>query len=485
MRKSVQTKNSENRGVVLPIAALCLTMLLGFAGMAIDLGYLCKSRAEAQNCADAAALAAAAELYPNPLPQTALKLPLGLQLPIYQPYRPRFQLDPAIAASKRIGQANACGNNQTIEVLDSDVSFFIYDRGILVGPPPTLPLVDGLLQILHLQTKSHTFVNSCRVTVRKDALANSPLNLMFAPFLGCSTQTFQCSASAAVHRGYAIGAGDKLLPFAMDITIWNALRFTNSELNAVTLQPLGIDLDSITLSGLLGSNGILNLLNNNLPLAVLGSPVNILDGYTYARGMPTVTAGPDGLLEVVLLADQLHITNKLGILGALLQTVQRVPSLMISLETGSSGDSSPNAQRMNSVIRNGLSENDIRNLSGNLNATELWMPFHAKGYFEIPTACEADLKAIIGQPRIMPLYATLPGTVNKLTDVLGMSHSFKLVGWAGVVVTEVNLSGPVRYINVQPAIYARHSVLPAGSTHSAVTDSCMSDGVYTTPRLIR
>jgi len=475
-------KGTCRRGVILPLAALCLTIVLMIAAFSIDLGFLCLARAEAQNAADAAALAAAGELYPSPFPQTALQLPLSL--PIYQPVRPTPNINPAMTQAKSASIQNRCGDKNSLALMDSDISFAIYDNGVSVGPPETLPVVDGLLALLNLRTGDQTFVNSCQVTVRRDVLANQPMKLFFGPMLGHSTQSFQCSAQAAIQRGYGLRAGDRLLPFAMDITIWNALRFTNGELNAVTLKPLGVDLDSVTLSGLLGSSGLLSILNSALPVALMGSPINILDGWTYERGMSTVAPGPDGIMEVVLLADQLHTSVIKNLLGILLPSIQRIPGLVISLETGGSISSAPNASRLNTVIRNGLSEADLRNLTGS-SSGELWLPFTARGYFEIPDDCEADLKSIIGRPCILPLYATLPGTVNKVTDILGMSHSFQLVGWGGVVVTEVNLHGAVRYINLQPAIYARHTVLPSGESHGGSASSCMSDGVYTTPRLVK
>jgi len=212
--------------------------------------------------------------------------------------------------------------------------------------------------------------------------------------------------------------------------------------------------------------------------------VNILDGYTYRRGMSTVATGPDGINEVVLLADQLTVVSKLGILGNLLGTVTRIPSLFVTLETGIGNDSAPNASRLNLVIREGLSPADIARLSGRSDG-QLWLPFSTRCYFEIPDACEAELKAMIGRPCILPLYATLPGTVNKVTDVLGMAHSIQIVGWGGVVITEVNLQGPIRYINVQPAIYARNGMLPAQGANASHSASTLSDGVYCTARLIR
>lgn len=481
------SKTPNRTGVILPLAAVCLTIVLGFAALCVDLGVLFKARAEAQNCADAAAMAAAGELYPSMEPQTAIKL--SLLSPIYQPVRPYPKVGPAIEAAKRVAQANRCGDTHQIVLLDSDISFGIAEGGILVGPTPTLPLVDGLLSLLNLRTADATFVNAATVTIRRDTQANTPLKLFFAPALGKSNHSFQSTATAAIYRGYGLQPGDKMLPFAMDITIWNALRFTNGTLSAVTLKPLGVDLNSITLSGLLGSNFLTGLLDSLLPLALSGSPIHILDGFTHTRGMASVVPGADGINEAVLLADQTVTINKplLNILGIVIGSIpvtKRIPSLMISLETGPSGSGVPNAARMNSVIRDGLTASDIQNIAGP-GARELWLPFTMKGYFEIPTACEAELIAAIGKPRIMPLYATLPGTLNKVTDILGFPHQFQMVGWVGVVITEVNLSGPVRYINVQPAVYARHTILPAHQGDSSVTTKYMSDGVFTTPRLIK
>ncbi len=60
---TVIKKNINNHhGVTAIIVALILVVLLGFAALAIDIGYLMASKNEAQNVADAAALAGAGEL---------------------------------------------------------------------------------------------------------------------------------------------------------------------------------------------------------------------------------------------------------------------------------------------------------------------------------------------------------------------------------------------------------------------------------------
>ncbi len=388
-----------------------------------------------------------------------------------------------MAAAQALAAANVCADQRSLDLRTMDVAFGIYDGGTLVGPPQTISQADALLTLLNLRTADATFVNACQATIRRDALANRPLNLFFAPLSGRPTQSISATSVAAIQRGYGLTSGARFLPIAMDITIWNALRFTNSEINAVTLKPLGVDLNSLSLATLLGNNSLLSILDQAIPLALSGSPVNVLDGYTYQRGMSRVAAGPDGIWEAVLLADQLQTVTKLGLLGKLLSGVQRIPSLFITLETGVGG-SAPNAARLSNVIRNGLSDDDVQRISGS-SSGEVWLPFSMPGYFEIPNDCEADLISIIGQPRFIPLYATLPGTVNKVTDVLGLSHTFQFVGWGGVVITEVNLHGPIRYINVEPAIFAHDSIRPAAGENAWRANAYLSDGVFTAPRLVQ
>jgi len=53
---------ADRRGVVLPLMVVVMVILLGFASLTIDVGYLFKVKAEAQRAADAASLAAASLL---------------------------------------------------------------------------------------------------------------------------------------------------------------------------------------------------------------------------------------------------------------------------------------------------------------------------------------------------------------------------------------------------------------------------------------
>lgn len=57
-----QGRNARRRASVLPSVAVCMTVLLGFAALTIDVGYLYNTAAECQRTADAAALAGASRL---------------------------------------------------------------------------------------------------------------------------------------------------------------------------------------------------------------------------------------------------------------------------------------------------------------------------------------------------------------------------------------------------------------------------------------
>ena len=53
------------RGAVIPLVAICLTVLLGFSGLAIDVGFLEYHQQQQQSAADAAAVGGAQKLASN------------------------------------------------------------------------------------------------------------------------------------------------------------------------------------------------------------------------------------------------------------------------------------------------------------------------------------------------------------------------------------------------------------------------------------
>ena len=67
MMKPLQAmaRPQARRGVVAPFVALCLIALLGVTALVVDGGLLLADRRKVQGAADAAALAAAIDLYNN------------------------------------------------------------------------------------------------------------------------------------------------------------------------------------------------------------------------------------------------------------------------------------------------------------------------------------------------------------------------------------------------------------------------------------
>ena len=65
LSRSLHSRSNSRPGTVLVLVILALTVLLGCLAVAIDAGLLLNERRHAQAVADAAALAAAADLYQN------------------------------------------------------------------------------------------------------------------------------------------------------------------------------------------------------------------------------------------------------------------------------------------------------------------------------------------------------------------------------------------------------------------------------------
>ena len=72
--KFALTRLRSERGQALVLAALAMVVVLGFAAMAIDVGYWYSQKREVQNAVDAAALAAAQELPDDPTEAEAVAL---------------------------------------------------------------------------------------------------------------------------------------------------------------------------------------------------------------------------------------------------------------------------------------------------------------------------------------------------------------------------------------------------------------------------
>jgi len=178
---------NDQQGVVLILVALFLVVLLGITALSVDIGYLMAARNEAQNVADAAALAAAGEL--------------GEQY-----YNDTEPIDEAEirAVAREIAGKNAIAK-KAIGINDSDIEIGFWhetseDSGnfafYLNDPDTDCP---------------PNSKNSVRVTVRRDENENGAINTFFATVLGNDTFTVSANATAALSCAIKAPPGD-LIP---------------------------------------------------------------------------------------------------------------------------------------------------------------------------------------------------------------------------------------------------------------------------------
>jgi Flp pilus assembly protein TadG len=135
-------------GQVIALTAILLLFLTGMVAFTIDTGYIAATRTELQRTADAAALAA------------VMKLP------------GHTTLDKARAAAKAEAKNWAgMSSNGSLALLDADIEVVKYTPSAARGSRLSVPANVGE-------------ANAVRVRVRKDASANNPLRLFFAPVCG-------------------------------------------------------------------------------------------------------------------------------------------------------------------------------------------------------------------------------------------------------------------------------------------------------------
>jgi Flp pilus assembly protein TadG len=250
---------------------------------------------------------------------------------------------------------------------------------------------------------SPTQYNTVQVTVRRDGSANGPVPLIFGRIFGLNSANVTATAAAA-YKGKVVGyqvtsqtGNAKLLPFALSADAW---------------------------SGLLARTG------------------GVTDNYTYDSDTHAVTSGPDGIFEVNLYPGS-------GV-------EQLPPGNFGTVNIGSSNNST---SHLSSQIRYGVTADDLSYYDGKLQLgadgtlmlTGSTIDFTGDPGFS--AAIRDDLAAIIGQPRAIPLFREVTGPGN--------NSVFTIVGFAGIRIVSVNLTGSPnsRKVMIQPALVVDDSVI--------------------------
>jgi Flp pilus assembly protein TadG len=198
----------RRRGAIVVLGVILLTLLVGMLAFSIDIGYTVAVRAELQNAADAAALAAAQRL----------------QDPFVQYYAPgqiaqnsiytaavtdsTTPTSPICTAQQFAAKNTAGGVNITVPT--SDISFSYWD-GQNAFVPASYP---------------GNFPNTVTVVTRRDSVANGPLALFFAQIFGITSTELTATASATIFAGditslqSIAGVNAHILPVAFDVNYW-------------------------------------------------------------------------------------------------------------------------------------------------------------------------------------------------------------------------------------------------------------------------
>jgi Flp pilus assembly protein TadG len=192
------------------------TLLIGMLAFAIDIGYIVAVRAELQNAADAAALAAAQRLQQ---PFVQFYFPgqtRSGQVAIYDAATTDTTTATSpICTAQQFAKANTAGN-VSVTVLSSDVSFSYWD-----GSNPRVPA-----------SFPSEFPNSVTVVTRRDDSANGPLKLFFGQVFGISSVPLTATATATIYAGdisnlqVIPGVNAHILPVAFDMNFWTSFAKT-------------------------------------------------------------------------------------------------------------------------------------------------------------------------------------------------------------------------------------------------------------------
>jgi Flp pilus assembly protein TadG len=198
----------RRRAAIAPLTAFLLVLLLGMLAFSIDLGYIVMARAELQNAADAAALAAVEQLQPY----------------YVQYYSPSADQSSILTSAKNqaksfaslyTGFHKAGGVSNIVLDTTNDLQFGYQDSSTAYQSPPP----------------SGYFPNTVQVTLRLDGSDNTnpALNLFFGPVLGMSQTSVIVTARATIYNGDVSnfsGPDGNFLPATLDVQIWNSFVST-------------------------------------------------------------------------------------------------------------------------------------------------------------------------------------------------------------------------------------------------------------------
>jgi hypothetical protein len=217
-----QNPTTGRTGAIAPMTAIIMMVLITMVAFAVDMSWIVVTNMEPQNAADAAALAGSDELMEN-----YVLYHMPNQSDTQKQYLLDQAMDNARHVAKEFAAANGAGGVASLTLLDQDIEFGFTDEDYKYTP---LPLYTG-------------YPNTVRVRIRRDNLANTPLNLFFAkeaesgggsetlfasaPSFGSKRVELNRDAGASLNGGFLNNFNPNaralaVLPMVLDEVIWDA-----------------------------------------------------------------------------------------------------------------------------------------------------------------------------------------------------------------------------------------------------------------------
>ena len=418
----IATSEGRRLGGITIWLFLLVIPLFALAAFAVDLNYIWTTDAALQSAADASALAGADQLLaPNTvacLPNTA---PSQWNVLENAAAQSAIQAAKARAATETAAGAPVVLNDADVEV------------GYIKDPAVGWDHADGTF--IPFSSNSNYFPNSVRVTAHLDnTVPAGPLHLCFGPILGTPSVVRRVQATASL-RGQNVagfnGPGSRMLPIAMGMDAHNALLGKPNDPSGNVGNGLG---------GLLSVLNILNLLYLLFPPAPPPG-VTLQDAYTVTLpiaggGQPpaNVSAGADGVVEA-------YVSPLL---------TQPGQFYLVSLRNAPVSDSPTYVN----WIQKGPSAADLATFGPKGLQASALAPATMYAGPNLDSTMDAALKSIVGQTRIVPVFTSYQTT--------GGVATYKVIGFAAVVVVAINLTAPSPYIVLQPTATVDPSTVLGG-----------------------
>lgn len=271
------------------------------------------------------------------------------------------------------------------------------------------------------------YPNTVQVTVRRDSTANTPLSLFVAPVLGTKKLNMSASSSATIYSGlitsFNPSGGGETSSGGISVTADNSSS-SSSTFNC-TLLPVAFDVNHWN-----------QFMTNG------ASP----DGTVHTDGA--------GTPQILMYPSPKNSPGNFGL-------------LCIGHWTNNDPDYSY-------WILHGPTSNDIQILvnQGSF-PVSMTSPKPWKGSPGLKSNLVNDFAAIIGQPRLLPLFKPASQTPYQAASGSGSNTTYNIVGFVGVKVTQASGNGKNMNVSIQPcdvidptAVFDSATMYPSGAAPS-------------------